>query len=53
MGSFVYRHLPQSGAYLDMTTQLSNVSTIRNLFKAQRNLDNIYLIFYRAVGAIR
>jgi ribosomal protein S18 acetylase RimI-like enzyme len=47
MGSFVYRHLPESGAYLDMTTQLSNLSTLRNLIKAQRNLDNIRLVFYR------
>ena len=47
MGSFVYRHLPGDGAYLDMTTQLSNLSTIRNLIKAQRNPDSIQLVFYR------
>jgi len=47
MVSFVYRHFPESEAYLDMTTQLSNLSTIRNLIKAQRNLDSIQLIFYR------
>jgi ribosomal protein S18 acetylase RimI-like enzyme len=47
MVSFVYRHFPVSEAYLDMTTQLSNLSTIRNLIKAQRNLDTIHLIFYR------
>jgi hypothetical protein len=46
--SFVQRHLPESGAYLEMTTQLSNLTTLRNLIKAQRNLDNIQLIFYRA-----
>jgi len=45
--SFVQRHFPESGAYLDMTTQLSNLTTLRNLIKAQRTLDNIQLIFYR------
>jgi len=45
--SFVYRHFPENDAYLDMTTQLSNLSTIRNLIKAQRKLDNILLVFYR------
>ena len=51
MGSFVYSHLPESGAYLDMTTQLSNLSTIRNLIKAQRTLENVQLIFYRSCGS--
>jgi ribosomal protein S18 acetylase RimI-like enzyme len=44
---FLYRHFPESEAYLDMTTQLSNLSTIRNLIKAQRNLENVQLVFYR------
>lgn len=47
MGSFVYSHLPQSGAYLDMTTQLTNLSTIRNLVKAQRTLEKVQMVFYR------
>jgi ribosomal protein S18 acetylase RimI-like enzyme len=47
MGAFVYNHLPEGGAFLDMSTQLSNVSTIRNLFKARRNLDSVQLVFYR------
>lgn len=33
--------------YLDMTTQLSNLSTIRNLIKIQMTLDNVELVFYR------
>ena len=47
MRSFVFEHFPVSEAYLDMTTQLSNLSTIRNLIKAQRNLHSIQLVFYR------
>jgi ribosomal protein S18 acetylase RimI-like enzyme len=45
--SFVYRHLPESGAYLDATTQLSNLSTIRNFIKTRKVLDSVRLIFYR------
>ena len=37
--------------YLDMTTQLSNLSTIRNLIKAQRTLENVQLVFYRLCGS--
>ena len=50
LGSFVYSHLPESGAYLDLNTQLSNLSTIRNLIKAERNLESIELVFYRPKG---
>ncbi len=47
LGSFIYRNLPESEVYLDMTTQLSNLSTMRNLIKAQRRLDRVQLVFYR------
>jgi len=45
--SFVYRHFPESEVYLDATTQLSNLSTIRNLIKSRRTLDSVQMIFYR------
>ena len=47
MRSFVYRHFSENEAYLDMTTQLSNLSQIRNLIKTQRNLEKVRLVFYR------
>jgi ribosomal protein S18 acetylase RimI-like enzyme len=47
MRSFVYRHFPESEAYLDITTQLSNLSQIRNLIKTQRNLEKVQMVFYR------
>ena len=45
--SFVYKQFPEPEVYLDTTTQLSNLSTIRNLMRTKKNLDNINLVFYR------
>lgn len=45
--SFVYKHFPEDEVYLDASTQLSNLSAIRNLIKSQQVLDSIQLVFYR------
>lgn len=47
LGSFVYRHFPENDVYLDMTTQLTNLSALRNLIKERRTLENVQLVFYR------
>lgn len=47
LGSFVYRHFPEHDVYLDMTTQLTNLSALRNLIKERRTLENVQLVFYR------
>jgi ribosomal protein S18 acetylase RimI-like enzyme len=45
--SFVYAQFPEREIYLDTTTQLSNLSTIRNLIRMQKTLENIKLVFFR------
>jgi len=45
--SFIYRNFPEGEIYLDATTQLTNLSTIRNLIKTKKTLDSIKLLFYR------
>jgi len=45
--SFVYRQFPEPEVYLDATTQLTNLSAIRNLIKTKKRLDSIKLVFYR------
>jgi hypothetical protein len=45
--SFVYKSFPESEIYLDTTTQLTNLSIIRNFIKTKKTLDSIKLIFYR------
>ena len=45
--SLIYRSFPEGEIYLDATTQLSNLSAIRNLIKTKKNLDSIKLVFYR------
>jgi len=44
---FVYSHFPEPEVYLDTTTQLSNLSAIRNLIRTRKSLDSIQLVFYR------
>ena len=45
--SFVHNHFPAGEIYLDVTTQLTNFATIRNLVKTQHDLNSLELIFYR------
>jgi hypothetical protein len=45
--SFIYKSFPESEIYLDATTQLTNLSTIRNLIKTNKTLDRVKLVFYR------
>ena len=45
--SFIYKSFPETEIYLDATTQLTNLSAIRNLIKSKKNLDSIKLVFYR------
>jgi len=45
--SFVFALFPESEVYLDTTTQLSNLSAIRNLIRTQKTLESIRLCFYR------
>lgn len=45
--SFVYRQFPKDSFYLETTTQLSNLSTIKNYIKSKKTLDCVELIFYR------
>lgn len=45
--SLIYRSFPESDIYLDATTQLTNLTAIRNLIKTKKNLDSIKLVFYR------
>jgi GNAT superfamily N-acetyltransferase len=45
--SFVYRHFPEREVYLDTTTQLTNLTSIKNYIKTQKTLDQVTMIFYR------
>jgi ribosomal protein S18 acetylase RimI-like enzyme len=47
LGSFIYRHFPEGDVYLDMTTQLTNLSALRNLIKERRTLEKVQMVFYR------
>jgi ribosomal protein S18 acetylase RimI-like enzyme len=46
--SFVYAQFPEREIYLDTTTQLSNLSTIRNLIRMQKTLESIKFVFFRS-----
>ena len=45
--SFIYRRFPEGEIYLDTTTQLTNLSIIKNFIKTKKTLDSIKLVFYR------
>jgi hypothetical protein len=45
--SFIYKNFPEGEIYLDATTQLTNLSAIRNLIKTKKSLDSIKLVFFR------
>jgi ribosomal protein S18 acetylase RimI-like enzyme len=45
--SFAYRHFLEDEFYLDTTTQITNIPTIRNYIKSKKALDRVEMIFYR------
>jgi len=47
MQSFILKQFGESGFYIDNTTQLANVSVIRNHIKSHRSLNFISLILWR------
>ncbi|MEJ7820912.1 MAG: hypothetical protein WKF85_01250 [Chitinophagaceae bacterium] len=47
---YLFSQLKDSAYYIDNTTQLSNISVIKNHIKSQRVLENISLIFFRKNG---
>ncbi len=50
--SFVYRYFPEDAFYLETTTQLGNLSTIKNYIKSKKIPEHIELIFYRRPSEI-
>jgi hypothetical protein len=47
MQSFLHNHFPEEQFYVDNTTQLANVPTIRSHIHSGKHLDRIELTFYR------
>jgi hypothetical protein len=47
MQSFLHNHLPEEQFYVDNTTQLANLPTIKSHIRAGKHLDRIELTFYR------
>jgi len=47
MQSFLHSHFPEEQLYVDNTTQLANLPTIRSHIRSGKQLDRIELTFYR------
>ena len=47
MQSFLHNHFPEEQFYVDNTTQLANLSTIRSHIRSGKQLSGIELTFYR------
>ncbi len=47
MQSFLHNHFPEEQFYVDNTTQLANLPTIRSHIRSGKHLDRIELTFYR------
>jgi hypothetical protein len=48
--SFVYSHFPESEVFLEVTTQLTNLSAIKNYIRPNTTLDHVDLVLYRRKG---
>jgi hypothetical protein len=51
MQSYLYRQFPEKEYFLDNTTQLTNIPTIKNHIKSQKKLNRIELTFFRMRNA--
>lgn len=47
MQSFLHNHFPEEQFYVDNTTQLANLPTIKSHIRSGKNLNRIELTFYR------
>lgn len=47
MQAYLYKQFPEKQFYLDNTTQLTNIATIKNHIKSQKKLNRIVLTFFR------
>ena len=47
MQSFLHNHFPEEQFYVDNTTQLANLPTIRSHIRSRKELNRIALTFYR------
>jgi len=47
MQGYLYKQFPEKQFYLDNTTQLTNIATIKNHIKSQKKLNRIVLTFFR------
>ena len=51
MQRWIFDQLSEDVFWIDNTTQLTNFSTLRNHMRSQKNLECIYLTFFRGLGA--